>query len=297
MIARLAGLGHEVIHAANGKIAVDLFSTDAPDLIIMDVEMPIMNGFEATTRIRAEEATRKWAWTPIIFLTSTDTQDNLLTAIEAGGDDFLPKSVAELVLFAKMKAMSRIALLRKELSIANQKLEELAIRDQLTGLANRRYLDIQLDALWEASRGNGTKVALIMMDVDNFKKYNDFYGHSRGDDCLIKTGKALEDAVKKTNSISPGTEAFVARYGGEEFTIIVSDASMEKARLYSEAALDSVRSQKIQHEQNDAHGIVTISAGIKVATPASSTIATSFRQADSALYQSKEQGRNRMTFA
>jgi PleD family two-component response regulator len=114
----------------------------------MDIEMPVMNGFEAANRIRAFEATQQWAWTPIIFLTSSDTVENLVTAIEAGGDDFMSKFVPEPVLHAKMKAMSRIASLRASLSQANRKLQDLASQDGLTGLCNRRSMDVRTDQLW-----------------------------------------------------------------------------------------------------------------------------------------------------
>lgn len=297
MSARLSSLGYEITHAADGQIAVDLFKETAPDLILMDIEMPVMNGFEATTRIRAEEATRKWAWTPIIFLTASDTQDNLLTAIEAGGDDFIPKKVPEPVLYAKMKAMSRIARLRQELSVANRKLEELATRDQLTGLYNRRYLDMRLEVLWDRAAKNGTGVTVLMIDVDNFKKYNDRYGHQAGDDCLIKMAKAAATAVASVNSTYSGDEAFVARYGGEEFAVIIPNASEEIAQTYAQAIHDALAMQKIVHEKNEDYGIVTISIGASLSLPACVTIATAFRQADAALYTSKESGRNRTTLA
>lgn len=122
MTSRLTSYGHDVVHTANGQEAIDTFSSAAPDLVLMDIEMPVMNGFEATNRIRTFEATQQWAWTPVIFLTSSDTVENLVMAIEAGGDDFMSKFVPEPVLRAKMKAMSRIATLRKSLSLANQKL-------------------------------------------------------------------------------------------------------------------------------------------------------------------------------
>ena len=129
LAAQLASLGHEVIHAENGQVAYDKFRESQPELVLMDIEMPVMNGFDATNRIRAYETTQKWAWTPIIFLTASDTQENLITAIEAGGDDFLAKGLSEEVLRAKMKAMGRIAALRKMLAIANRQLEYQASRD------------------------------------------------------------------------------------------------------------------------------------------------------------------------
>lgn len=181
MNARLASFGHEVMVAENGEIGVEQFIAWAPDLVLMDVTMPVMNGFEAAARIRAHEANQPWAWTPIIFLTATDTPDNLITAIEAGGDDFMSKQVPEGVLQAKMKAMTRIAALRERLSFANRKLEELASLDGLTGLVNRRQMDLRTDLAWSDAERRGLPFALFMIDIDHFKKYNDHYGHQAGE--------------------------------------------------------------------------------------------------------------------
>ena len=296
MTSRLLSLGHEVTHASNGKEAIAAFREIVPDLVLMDIEMPVMNGFEATLHIRAEEATKEWAWTPIIFLTATDTEANLLSAIEAGGDDFIPKSVPEPVLFAKMLAMSRIAALRNSLSIANRKLKDLATLDQLTGLPNRRYLDLQLDEIWNQSTKSGTAVAVLMLDVDNFKKFNDRYGHQMGDDCLIKVAHAIDSVVASANQSGSGTHAFAARYGGEEFAVIIPDASIAMAKGCAQAILTAVQALKIPQEIDGDSGIVTISIGGKLAKPASEAISNTFRQADAALYESKEHGRNRVTF-
>ena len=152
MQARLESFGYEVKHAINGETALDYFQAESFDLILMDIEMPGMNGFEVTTRIRAQEGREPWAWTPIIFVTATDTHSNLVTAIEAGGDDFISKTVPENVLQAKMKAMSRIAAMRARLCLANNKLQDQANRDGLTGLLNRRAMDMQIDIAWELAR-------------------------------------------------------------------------------------------------------------------------------------------------
>ena len=127
MVARLTSFGYEVILAENGLVTVDKFCISPPDLVLMDIEMPVMNGFDATLRIRAFEESRNLAWTPIIFLTASDTPANLVTAIEAGGDDFLSKSVSEEVLCAKMKAMARITKMRSRL----QQSEKMASIGQL----------------------------------------------------------------------------------------------------------------------------------------------------------------------
>ena len=296
MAARLASFGHEVILAENGQIGFDKFRESSPDLVLMDIEMPLMNGFEATSRIRAFEATQKWAWTPIIFLTASDTPENMVTAIEAGGDDFLAKGLSEAVLHAKMKAMARIAAMRHQLSIANQKLEQQASRDGLTGLFNRRWMDLNVDLVWAEAVLKGTPFSLLMLDVDNFKKYNDRYGHQAGDDCLRAVARAVDAAVTETNANGLTQDAFVARYGGEEFAVVIPGASIDACEQCGTSVVESVRKLGIQHEQNGEWGIVTASIGGCRRGVSSGDVATVFGDADAALYRAKKRGRNRFEF-
>jgi diguanylate cyclase (GGDEF)-like protein len=293
MTARLSSYGHDVVHAGNGSVGVELFRDLSPDLVLMDVEMPVMNGFEATSRIRAVEAQRRWAWTPIIFLTSSDTVENLVTAIEAGGDDFMSKFVPEPVLQAKMKAMGRIAQLRHSLSSANQKLQNLADRDGLTGLFNRRRLDLDADLEWSEATANARPFGLMMIDIDHFKKYNDCYGHQAGDDCLRAVAKAIEHAVDQTQAEGLIAGAFAARYGGEEFTVVVPNATPNAMTATAERIVQAVRALNTPHERNEAWRIVTLSIGGAWVGPASGELASLFRQADARLYMAKQQGRNR----
>jgi len=293
MAARLASFGHDVSLAENGQAAFELFRESPPDLVLMDIEMPKMNGFEATNRIRAYEATQKWAWTPIIFLTASNTQENLITAIEAGGDDFLAKGLSEEVLHAKMKAMARIASMRQLLSVANLKLEQQASRDGLTGLFNRRWLDLYVDQAWSECIRKSAPFALLMLDVDNFKKYNDCYGHQAGDDCLRAVAHAVEEAVTETNAEGLTRDALAARYGGEEFAVVIPGASVAAYEGCATRILESLRKLGIPHVQNGEWGIATASIGGCRCEASSGAVATIFRDADVALYRAKENGRNR----
>lgn len=175
------------------------------------------------------------------------------------------------------------------LRAANARLEDLATRDGLTGIFNRRYLDTQVDHLW-AQVGPNT-VVVLMMDVDNFKKYNDYYGHQAGDDCLIAIARAIHTAVEAVNAMT-GCAGFAARYGGEEFAVIIPDTGRDDMRCYADAVLTKVRDARIPHELNGTHGIATVSLGGMVARPVHDPISTVFRIADSSLYRSKESGRN-----
>lgn len=297
MSVRLASFGYEVTVAEHGEAAVAQFVQLAPDLILMDIEMPVMNGFQATARIRAIEATQDWAWTPILFLTASDTQENLITAIEAGGDDFIVKSVAEAVLQAKMKAMTRIAALRKRLSVANRLLKEQASRDGLTGLSNRRHMDLTLDLAWSEARESGRPFALLMLDIDHFKKYNDHYGHLAGDDCLRAVAQALSGVVERFNAERLTEGAFAARYGGEEFAVLMPVASRPVYERIAEAVIAEVRGLAIPHERNADWGVVTTSVGGAFIDAADDELLHVFRTADERLYAAKEAGRNRAVLA
>jgi diguanylate cyclase (GGDEF)-like protein len=295
--ARLMAYGHIVDLAENGQIACEKFIDWKPDLVLMDIEMPIMNGFEATNRIRAYESTQKWAWTPIIMLTASDVPENLVTAIEAGADDYLVKGLSESVLKAKMKAMERIASMSKQLSIANHQLEQQASRDGLTGLFNRRWMDLKGDSAWDECERLKQSFALLMLDVDNFKKFNDRYGHQAGDDCLRGVAKAIQTTVDETNAEGLTQEAFAARYGGEEFAVVMPATAMVTTKLIADRIIESIRKLGIPHDSNSGWGIVTVSIGANCLEHISGNAAKLFRDADAALFRAKGNGRNRVEFA
>ena len=295
--ARLESFGHEVVHAISGQAALDFFQQSTFDLILMDIEMPGMNGFETTTRIRALEGNEPWAWTPIIFVTATDTPTNVVTAIEAGGDDFISKMAPEGVLQAKMKAMSRIAALRLRLAHANQKLQDQANRDGLTGLFNRRSMDMQIDSLWDQAVCKQMPFSLLMIDVDNFKKYNDHYGHLAGDDCLRAVASCLAQTVQQANLNKATNGAFVARYGGEEFAVVIPDSPSGTHCGVAISIVEAVAAMCLPHEKNTGLGVVTISLGGVCADPAQGVVGRLFQQADTLLYKAKEAGRNRAEVA
>ena len=289
LTARLKSFGHQVLVAENGAVAVNSFREFAPDLVLMDIEMPVMNGFEATDRIRAFEASQEWAWTPIIFLTSSDTTENLVTAIEAGGDDLIAKNSPEPVLRAKMKAMARVAGLRQKLALANATLLEQANRDGLTGLLNRRHMDQRTDAAWAQACQSEGSFAILMIDIDNFKRYNDHYGHQLGDDCLRRVATAIDNAARNSGL----SRAFAARYGGEEFAVIMPQVKRGDFELLALGVVAAVRNCALPHEKNADWGIVTTSVGGAFMPHSSGTLGALFRAADQHLYTAKNNGRNR----
>jgi len=217
-------MGYESVGAMNGEEALEVFTEEWPDLILLDVTMPGMNGYETAREFR--NLGDEWAhWVPIIFLTSRVADENIVMGIEAGGDDYLAKPISEIVLHAKIKAMMRMADHRRKsieialaLTKANEELEKLNKTDGLTGIANKRYFIEYMKQEWRRCMRSGLPVSLLFIDVDHFKPYNDNYGHVKGDTCLKKIAQALHGAVHRNSDI-----AF--RYGGEEFAIILPEVS------------------------------------------------------------------------
>jgi len=290
LTAYLEKLQHQVIHAENGHQAIELFKSEKPDLLLMDVIMPEMDGHEAARIIRNDES----VWVPIIFLSGRVAADDIVAGIEAGGDDYLTKPVDYRILQAKMTAMQRIAEMRgrlldvsNELESANAELKKLVNIDGLTGLANRRYMDKYLKVEISRSIRSGNPLSVILCDVDFFKKYNDNYGHLKGDDCLKEVATALATACKRTPDL-------MARYGGEEFAAILPDTSQENAGMVAEGMRLAVQTLNIEHSESPV-GQVTVSIGVFGCIPERKDEADSMLQkADEALYVAKETGRNQV---
>lgn len=284
-------LGHEVAYAENGEQCVQHVAEHEVDLILMDVEMPGMNGIEATKRLREQ---KKADWFPIIFLTSRDDDESYVSGILAGGDAYLAKPINPLRLQITVVAMERIFLMRqklykaqKELQRVNRELESLSFFDQLTGLANRRNFDQTLNKQFLLARRTQTPLSLIMCDVDHFKLYNDTYGHQQGDYCLTAVGKQIAAVVQRPTDLA-------CRYGGEEFAIILPDTPKEGASLLAENMRKSVFGLQMPHSASKVADVVSLSLGVATQAGEFTAPAELLKVADSMLYRAKEQGRNRV---
>ncbi|HUL93103.1 MAG TPA: diguanylate cyclase [Burkholderiales bacterium] len=284
-------MGHSVVEVADGSEALQVFRRDRPDLVLIDVVMPVMDGYEAARQMRG---IRPDEWVPIIFLSSKEADQDLDRAIEAGGDDYLVKPVSFVVLNAKIRALQRIESTRvklletsRELAAANRELENLSRQDSLTGIANRRYFDSYLlSEIRRASRERET-LSLILADVDYFKAFNDCYGHQAGDDCLRQVASALKSVAKRPADLA-------ARYGGEEFAMVLPMTTEEGAVDVAKALVRAIDGMAIPHVRSGVGGTVSISQGIASLIPVHDTKPESIiESADQALYQAKQQGRNR----
>jgi diguanylate cyclase (GGDEF)-like protein len=281
--------GHEVIPARDGKEALSLFASENPDLVLLDVQMPIYNGFEVAKKIRSEN---KDKWVPIIFLTGCVGDDHLTQGIDAGGDDYLTKPVSSDVLNAKLNAMQRISeiqnkllVLTRELSETNDKLQQSVVTDPLTGARNRLYLDECIKREWYRGMRYNTELSLLLIDVDNFKTLNDTNGHQAGDACLIELVKLFNSQLKRS------TDA-LCRYGGDEFVIVLPDTSASNAMQIAE---DVRKSVEIFSAEFNAKSPVDISVSIGCASFIPDTTISSdefLTFADKALYAAKNAGRN-----
>lgn len=280
---------HEVILAEDGMEAVRSFKTAMPDLVILDVVMPRLDGLDATRRIR-RLCRLGDLWIPIILLTSRDEDEDLAVGIEAGADDYLVKPVSPVVLQAKLRAMQRIATMRARLEQANAELRALSGRDGLTGIANRRHFDEQVRLEWRRCRRDGHPLGLILADVDHFKRYNDHYGHLGGDDCLTAVAAALKDCVRRAGDL-------VARYGGEEFVVLLPNTDLTGTGRVAEEARAAVEGLQLPHAASDTAPVVTLSLGAAAFPPrllGEAEVQDLIDRADRALYRAKAQGRNRV---
>ena len=284
-------MGHSIAEAENGEQALAVYQQARPDLVMIDVSMPVMDGYEAARAIRKLNPDD---WTPIIFLSSMEADQDLDRAIDAGGDDYLVKPVSFVVLNAKIRALSRLEAMRRkslelssQLAQANSELEKLSRMDGLTGINNRRAFDHCLQTEMLRAARTGEPLSLILIDIDYFKLYNDTYGHQGGDDCLRQVAQAL-------NHISQRPGDMAARYGGEEFAIVLPETSLEGTTAVAESAIRKIQTLAIAHARSPIAPVITISMGLVTLIVDQATTAEHIiGRADHALYEAKEQGRNR----
>ena len=284
--------GAIALPAETGEAALAVFAHQRPDMILLDVVLPDIDGFVVAQRIRAME--KQGDWTPIIFLSSLGDDASIEAGIAAGGDDYLLKPVSEIVLGAKIRAMQRLVLMRtsllaltQKLDAANKELVRISSSDGLTGVANRRFFDETIALEWRRARRHSNSIAMLMCDVDFFKLFNDTYGHQAGDDCLRKVATAISLNTERPSDL-------VARYGGEEFVVVLAETTIGGALMVAEKIRQAIRELNIAHESSPG-GRVTMSIGIASAAPGFDNPPDDLiHAADKALYRAKREGRDRV---
>jgi diguanylate cyclase (GGDEF)-like protein len=270
---------YDVFVSTSGEDALALCQTKLPDLILLDVLMPGLDGFEVCRRLKRDQRTCE---IPVIFVTAQSDASEEEDGLAAGAVDFIAKSASANVMRARVGTL--ITLKRQ-----SDLLRSLARLDGLTGLTNRRRFDEVLAAEWRRCRRSAKPLSLILIDLDYFKNFNDCYGHQAGDSCLQQVSEALKSALTRPFDL-------VARYGGEEFVCLLPETPLEGATSRARLLETVIRDLRIPHAKSEvAGGIVTISLGVAVAVPASGDeCAELILCADRSLYMAKNAGRGQM---
>jgi diguanylate cyclase (GGDEF)-like protein/PAS domain S-box-containing protein len=278
IIAKLFNEEYEILASTNGKEAIEIAARRSPDLILMDVVMPEMDGYEACRLLRENDATKN---IPLIFITAKRETGEEEYGLKLGAIDYITKPLELSIVRARVR--NHIDLKHK-----TDLLESLAALDGLTGIPNRRRFDEVLESEWKRAVRNQTPLSLIMVDVDNFKQYNDHYGHGAGDDCLKHVAQVLLSSL-----VRPGDMA--ARYGGEEFVVILPHTDGEGALQVAERICTQVDGLGIPHINASVADHITVSVGCATSIPQSNILPERLLEsADNKLYRAKHEGRNRV---
>ena len=282
LLAGVLSADYRIKFATSGAKALELLEKpDKPDLILLDVMMPGMDGYEVCRRLKENPMTRP---IPVIFITAKSEVSDQAHGFNLGAVDYISKPFEVPVLLARVRNHINLKL-RTDL------LEAQASIDALTGIANRRRFDDVLHIEWKRAERNRSSIALLMLDVDYFKAYNDNYGHGAGDDCLRHLGMALQNL-----DLRPGD--LVCRYGGEEFAVILPGCTGAEAVTIAERIRGFVEGLQLPHAFSHCASVVTVSIGCAMQRPdQAGEISTLFHAADQALYLAKQQGRNRVCLA
>lgn len=268
---------YEVKIAKSGTKALEILeSPNDIDLILLDIEMPDINGYDVCKRIKNNETIKN---IPIIFITGRTSQEDEEYGLNLGAIDYITKPFNKAIVKLRIKNYLN-------LKIKNDMLEKLSMYDGLTNIRNRRFFDETFEKTFSEIKRDKKSLAVLMIDIDFFKPYNDNYGHGQGDETLRKVAKALEKTIKRPSD-------FVARYGGEEFVILLKDINKDGVEAVANNLLNAVRELKITHEFSKIENYVTVSIGVSYYNSSSDiTKLELLLKADETLYNVKNSGRN-----
>lgn len=285
LMADALAADYDVIVASDAEEGLEQAVSSQPDLILLDVLMPHINGFALCRKLKSNEQTRK---IPVVFVTALTEVSEQTRGFELGAVDYITKPIEIPLLRARVRTHTR--LYRQTLQ-----LESLAATDPLTGLSNRRKFDESLALEIERCQRAQQELALLMVDIDDFKAYNDKYGHGKGDDCLIYVARLLKHSARRCTDLT-------CRLGGEEFGIILGETDRAGAMTLAESIVEQFNKQKYEHEAASRHPYLTVSIGVTVVDMKGAIHDKVFARdvvdkADEALYLAKSLGRNRAEFA
>jgi diguanylate cyclase (GGDEF)-like protein len=267
--------------AVNGHQGLKAAVANQPDLVLLDIEMPDMDGYEVCRQLRENPST---GHIPIIFIPAlTDVADEA-RGLELGAVDYITKPFNHVIVKARVQTHLR-------LKMQSDLLERYAFNDALTGLANRRAFDERLALEWSRAQRYQHPLSVVMIDIDHFKLYNDHYGHGAGDVCLSDVARVIKSQITRSSDL-------VARYGGEEFLLILPETEEAGAVALAESVRAAVDGRGLRHAASRVCGHVTLSLGAASQIPDDQTQTSALlERADQALYRAKTGGRNRVVAA
>jgi diguanylate cyclase (GGDEF)-like protein len=330
----LEGNGYDVRIASSGKHALISAQANSPDLILLDINMPEMSGYQVCQKLKQNPITKE---IPVIFISSFSDIGDKLQGFSVGGSDYITKDFQIEEVLARVENLLTIRRLQKKLEQQNSQfqlqnarlqieirnrivaeerlqaaifdLEHLVNLDGLTGVANRRRFDDFLECSWQDMVEEQGQIALIMCDVDFFKNYNDTYGHLEGDKCLQKIASCLQQQIRKYGAHE---DMLLARYGGEEFAIILPKTSIEQSIAICEKLREEIKQLAIPHisskvnsrvnseivgeNQKESEKLVTLSLGTAGVIPSGNEPYFLIKMADRALYEAKNRGRDQTCY-
>lgn len=281
LLTELFGTTYKIIQAKNGVQALEKARQHRPDLILLDVLMPEMDGMGVLRELKRDDATRL---IPVIFITALSSATDEENGLNLGAVDYISKPFHPPIVRVRV---------RNQLQLVHQQrlLEQLASLDGLTGIPNRRQFDATLLKEWHRCQRNRQPLSLIVADVDFFKKYNDALGHAAGDRVLQEVAATLRQAARRPGDL-------VARYGGEEFVLLLPETNATGAQALAEGLQQLLHSKALPHPDSSLGPWLTMSMGGNTTVPSTTALDPEFfALADAALYRAKHQGRNQVRWA
>ncbi len=304
LLTMLSRKGYKAHGVTDGATALANANEQLPDLVLLDINMPNMNGFQVCQNLKSSDRTCE---IPVIFISARDEVLDKVQAFAVGGVDYITKPFQIAEVLARVENQLTLRRLQRQLQEqnerlkqeihsriiaetllqeANAKLERLVNLDGLTQLANRRCFDEYLEQEWQRLAREKQPLSLIMCDIDFFKNYNDTYGHIAGDDCLRKVSLLIKQSVRRPADLA-------ARYGGEEFVLVLPNTDIEGSIQVAEVIRQKLLELKLPHEDSAVSAFVTLSMGVTSLIPKiDSQPSVLLTSADYALYRAKELGRN-----
>jgi diguanylate cyclase (GGDEF)-like protein len=296
LVNQLAMHDYRIVEATGGEEALAAFEDNAPDLVLLDIMMPRMSGYDVCRQLRLRYQPSDM---PVIYLSAKNQVPDLVAGFESGANDYLTKPITKAELLARVRTHleildvhrnleRRVRERTEDLQVAHLELERLASLDSLTRIANRRIFEETLSRVWADHQRRGAELSIILLDIDYFKGYNDRYGHQAGDEALRAVATALTRALKRSTDLP-------ARYGGEEFGVVVPDTSSAGAAAIAGVIRQAVLDLEISHAESEVDDVLSISLGVATLIPRPNQgPAALVERADRALYRAKKAGRNRV---